>query len=45
MISGQSMNTGYYSQQSPYQQPQQQLWNKESINNEQLPSYSSVYPQ
>ncbi|CAF3361707.1 unnamed protein product [Rotaria sp. Silwood1] len=42
---GQSMNTGYYSQQSPYQQPQQQLWNKESINNEQLPSYSSVYPQ
>ncbi|CAF5097814.1 unnamed protein product, partial [Rotaria sp. Silwood1] len=41
---GQSMNTGYYSQQSPYQQPQQQLWNKESINNEQLPPYSSVYP-
>jgi hypothetical protein len=33
---GQPMNTGYYSQQPPL--------NKQAINNDQPPSYSSVYP-
>jgi hypothetical protein len=38
---GQQMNTGYYPQQPPYQQPP---WNKQPINNDQPPAYSSVYP-
>ncbi|CAF1256457.1 unnamed protein product [Rotaria sordida] len=43
---GQPANSGYYSQQLPYQQSQQQTLNQQlTNNNDQPPNYSAVDPE